>query len=394
MLQWQHYAKELFRVLSGPETTTESHYPDAILQHYGWRSFYVDVTKSPAVAAWFASHAYECGKPVVEMTEGANEEFVMLVHNAPKYVPTEKPGTIYIISKEMAQTDGGLFVDLTEIECEDTKPRFHTQQGGLIGPFSRLSPSAVLERWVVPSAVLREFAAEAGLKRTEDLFPSREDDIFLNLLLAVPWEHVGGKPGDPIFARGLDIPEYDYRPTRRYLSNTAFSRREWLSRSDHLGASSLLGPAVRFGMREVSFYYNVDNPIQRFERIVKLLNEHPVIVIEIDGIVRGPEGSRGDEYAKGIIIHRAAENMVHISELAVRHPGTKMLGARALAPWTYQITENGAFARHPHKDDCPCNNPGRHEHLFRYAQVFELLLREGAFRSVSALEYRHKDVSV
>jgi hypothetical protein len=230
------------------------------------------------------------------------------------------------------------------------------------------------------------------LKRTEDLFPSREDDIFLNLLLAVPWEHVGGKPSDPIFARGLNIPEYDYRPTRRYSSNTAFSRRAWLSRTDHLELTPLLGTAVRFGMEEESFYYHLDTPPTRLERLVKVLDQHPVIVVEIDGIVRGPEGYKSDEYAKGIIIHRIADHLFHISELAVRHPGTEVAGARALAPWTYRITESGAFARQSHEHDCPCNNHGRHEHLFRYAQIFELLLGEESFKQVAALEYRHKDL--
>jgi len=389
MLKWQHHAKEILRVLTGPDGVAISHLSDAILQHYGWRSFYVDVTKSPTVATWFASHTYTSGKPVIEMTEDVNEDFVMLVHNAPKYVPFEQPGSIYIISKTKAQTDGATLVDLTEIECEDTKARFHAQQGGLIGPFSRLSPAAILERWEVPATVLREFASEGGLKGTEDLFPSREDDIFLNLLLAVPWEHVGGKPSDPIFARGLDIPEYDYRPTRHYSSNTAFSRRAWLSRTDHL---ELLATAVRFGMEEESFYYHVDTPPKGFERLVKVLNKHPVIVVEIDGTVRGPEGHKGDEYAKGLIIHRIADHLVHISELAVRHPGTEVGRARALAPWTYQITESGAFVRQSHEHDCPCNNHGRHEHLFRYAQVFELLLGEGSFKQIAALEYRHKDL--
>lgn len=394
MLKWQHYAKEILRVLSGPDGSAPCQLSDAILQHYGWRSFYVDVTKSPAVAAWFASHTYISGKPVIEMTEGVNEEFVMLVHNAPKYVPAEQPGSIYIISKLKAQTDDAKFVDLTEIEYEDTKPRFHAQQGGLIGPFSRLSPAAVLERWEVPATVLREFAVEGGLKRTEDLFPSREDDIFLKLLLAVPWEHVGGEPGDPIFARGLDIPEYDYRPTRRYASNTAFSRRAWLSRTDHFGRSSLLDSAVRFGVGEESFYYHIDSPPQSSERLIKILGEHPVVVIETDGIVRSPEGHRGDEYTKGIIIHRVADNLVHISELAAQHPGTKVAGVRALAPWTYRITERGAFVREPHEEDCPCNNHGRHEHLFRYAQVFELLLGEESFKQVSVLEYRYKNAGI
>jgi hypothetical protein len=392
MLKWTHYAKELFRVLSGPGHVTPKHYPDAILQHYGWRSFYVDVTKSPAVAAWFASHTHTPGKEVIEMTEDANEEFVMLVHNTPKYVPAEKPGHIYVISKTKAQTGDAVFVDLTEIECEDTKPRFHSQQGGLIGPLSkRLAPEAVLEHWIVPAPVLRDFAAEAGLHQTSDLFPSREEDIFLKLLLAVPWEHVGGEPEDPIYGRGLDIPEYDYRPTRWHPFNTAFSRRKWLSRTDHLGKYSLLASALRFGVVEESFYYHVDSPPQKLPRLAKILGENPVVVIETDDIVRASEGASSDEYTKGIVLHRAESSLVHLSELAAKHPGIKLTGARALAPWTYRLDSDGTFVRQPHEHDCPCNNPGRHEQLFRYAQVIECLLGEGAFRGVSTLEYRHKD---
>lgn len=393
MLKWMHYAKELFRVLSGPGHETPKHRPDAILQHYGWRSFYVDVTKSLAVAAWFASHSYEKRKPVVEMTEDAHEVFVMLVHNAPKYVPAEAPGHIYVISKNKVQTTGELFVDLTEIECEDTKPRFHSQHGGLIGPLSkRLSPDAVLEHWIVPAAVLREFAAEAGLRTTKDLFPSREEDIFLNLLLAVPWEHVGAKPENPIYARGLDIPEYDYRPTRRHSFGTAFSRRQWLSRPDHLGSSSLLRSALRFGVGEESFYYHVDSPPQKIPRLAKLLEENPVVMIEIEGIVRAPERARSDQYTKGIVLHRGDADLLHISELAAKHPGTKLVEARILAPWTYRVGGDGTFVRYPHKHDCPCNNSGRHEQLLRYAQVIEVLLGDNAFREVSPLEFRHEDL--
>jgi hypothetical protein len=392
MLKWRYYAQEILRILSGPEGITIDHLSDAILQHYGWRSFYVDVTKSPGVAAWFASHAYTSGNRMIEMAEDVNEAFVMLVYDTPKYVHAESQGSIYIISKTKAQANGATFVDLTEIECEETKPRFHVQQGGLIGPFSRLSPAAVLERWDVPAAVLREYAAEGGLIRTEDLFPSREDDIFLSLLMAVPWELARIEGNDFIFRRGLAIPEYDYRATRRFSSNTAFSRRAWLSRTNHLGSAPSLSAAVRFGLEEESFYYHVEVPPQGFERVVNLLNRHPVIVVEINGIVRHPEDHRGDEYAKGIIIHRVADKLVQISELAVRHPGIEVAGARVLSPWTYRITESGAFVRQPHEHDCPCNNHGRHEHLFRYAQVFEDLLAKGAFKQVSELEYRHKNV--
>jgi FRG domain len=390
MLKWQHHAKEILRILSGHDSVSDGLLSDALLQHYGWRSFYVDVTKSPAVAAWFASHKFIKGDPVLEMSEDVNEEFVMLVHNAPVYIPSDQPGNIYVISKTKAQINSAKFYDLTRIECEDTTPRFHTQLGGLIGPFSRLSPSAVLERWEVPSDVLREFAGESRLERTEDLFPARENDIFLDMLLAVPWVAERSGAGGLIFRRGLEIPEYDYRPTRRYSSNTAFSRPGWLSRTKYFRATSLLGMALRFGLEEETFYYCIDTPPKKFERVVKLLKEHPVVVVEIDGIVCNHVNHRDGCYTKGIIIQRVDTHLVLINELGVSHPGMKITGAEALSPWTYQLTEDGGFVRHPHELDCPCNNYGRHEHLFRFAQVFEILLLEDSFRQISALEYEHK----
>ena len=38
----------------------------AILQHYGFRSWFVDVTADPSIAAWFAVHSYEAEKIFVQ----------------------------------------------------------------------------------------------------------------------------------------------------------------------------------------------------------------------------------------------------------------------------------------------------------------------------------------
>ncbi len=57
MLKWCRYSQNVL------DTFIVKHRADfgfqqALLQHYGWRSFYVDCTSNPGVAAWFAGHSY------------------------------------------------------------------------------------------------------------------------------------------------------------------------------------------------------------------------------------------------------------------------------------------------------------------------------------------------
>src|SRR5688572_30167882 len=55
MMKWTFFATDLLR-LSGTATDGVAAPPEfvqALLQHYGWRSFFVDLTSSAAVASWF-----------------------------------------------------------------------------------------------------------------------------------------------------------------------------------------------------------------------------------------------------------------------------------------------------------------------------------------------------
>jgi hypothetical protein len=55
MLRWCRYAKSVLDIyLTGYSNPLES--SQALLQHYGWRSFDVDCSTDPAVGTWFASH--------------------------------------------------------------------------------------------------------------------------------------------------------------------------------------------------------------------------------------------------------------------------------------------------------------------------------------------------
>ena len=56
MQKWLYFARALLRAVSEDKYEDISdEFVQAILQHYGWRSFYIDLTKSLAVACWFAA---------------------------------------------------------------------------------------------------------------------------------------------------------------------------------------------------------------------------------------------------------------------------------------------------------------------------------------------------
>jgi hypothetical protein len=60
MFKRSHYAKTMIRVFSGASYFDIClEVSQAIFQHYGWRSFYVDLTKFPQIAAWFAANQHE-----------------------------------------------------------------------------------------------------------------------------------------------------------------------------------------------------------------------------------------------------------------------------------------------------------------------------------------------
>jgi hypothetical protein len=98
MLKWTHYANSILNAFMGyPYQDISLELSQAILQHYGWRSFFIDLTKSPAVACWFAANQYS-ESPTINMTENSEEEFIWMVHKQAQYTLSESKGHIYIIN--------------------------------------------------------------------------------------------------------------------------------------------------------------------------------------------------------------------------------------------------------------------------------------------------------
>ncbi|WP_194578434.1 FRG domain-containing protein, partial [Vibrio anguillarum] len=124
MFKWTHYAKAMIRAFSGANYfDIDFEISQAILQHYGWRSFYVDLTKSPQIAAWFASNVFE-EKKSIHMCEDLDENPVWLVHKTAKYTESSSTGHIYVIDLLALSTLGIKVHDLTLLQGDEGKLRF------------------------------------------------------------------------------------------------------------------------------------------------------------------------------------------------------------------------------------------------------------------------------
>lgn len=78
MIKWTYYAKRaLQHLVRGWKKTGDTATNQAILQHYGFRSFFLDASGDPRVAAWFASNRFE-SKIAVNLVEDCFEDPVWL----------------------------------------------------------------------------------------------------------------------------------------------------------------------------------------------------------------------------------------------------------------------------------------------------------------------------
>jgi hypothetical protein len=74
-------------------------FTQAILQRYGWRSFYLDASSSPEVSSWFAAHTFSSTRKL-ELCEDCFEDPVFLKKLAANYAYQDGQGILYVLSKQ------------------------------------------------------------------------------------------------------------------------------------------------------------------------------------------------------------------------------------------------------------------------------------------------------
>ncbi|MBD9437341.1 hypothetical protein IB223_14655 [Pseudoxanthomonas sp. PXM03] len=375
MLKWTHYAKKaLERHVDGWSDAGDPATDQAILQHYGWRSFFVDATGDSRVAAWFASQEFVSHRSA-EMVEDCFENPVYLRCDQASYKESSDSGHIYVISRRKLRAAGLEAIHLSEIATRDGAPRYVRQDAYMIGSLydGYLDPSLVVAHISAPADVLR---AHAGSMNTAWLFPEPEDDPIFSELLAMPWEKIGTMGGGiDAFARSLPIPEYQPHLRKIMPPESAFHRPFWIS--DLSPPPGQQGqPRRQVHIRCGSAAYHGSAPVPNLLRqIMRLLEESDEVIIETDALVYH---GMGTTYGKGIAVIKTSDDLLEVFEFGVDHPGLRLERAARFPGLFYSVDVNGVWHRKIHAEDCSCGDP--HEGNLRILGIVNELLEDGSIR--------------
>jgi len=374
-LRWTHYARFILAALldrDASDVTLE--FSQAILQHYGWRSFYLDASSEPSVSAWFAANSFS-SRMSLEMCEDCFEDPVLIRKLAAKYThDPEGDGFLYVLSKERMQQCGLALVDLSSIDLGEHRPRFHAQQAWLVGPLHGDLPVECIEATIkAPKGLLAAYAKTKGLSQTSDLFPSAEEDPVLQLLATMPWKRIRfpGEEDAPmkIFAQPFEFPEYHVSFRKRQPPIVAFYEGGDLTTGADL-------PDVKFfDVPELVVYGSADIGSMKFPQVHKLINgEGKHFIFEIDNLVRRP-GPLTSEYLKGLALSKLENGLVAVADFAVDHPGLQIGGFGINAGWHYRVASDGSWNREVSPEDCTCGNNSIHMHHISMLTILEDALR-------------------
>jgi len=392
MFKWVHYSNAIIRAFGGRDyhnISLES--SQAILQHYGWRSFFVDLTKSAHLACWFAANKYEERK-TINMCEDFEENPVMLVQKESLYTETNQQGHIYIIDVLALESLNLKVHDLTEIDSEGGTLRFHVQEACLVGNLKNGLPhQSVIAHLEVNHQILVDYYRKNGIKTTSDVFPDRKKDFILQSLLNIPWYRIPIEGSIPWYRRGLELPEYDARFIKHLSPKTTLYNEYWIA--DNRGdPDSPLYDIPFYKISEQAYYANTNENFTLAE-INKILKVHKGFVIELSGLINIVELSVDYEYEKGVFVEKISDDIVEVSGLIIKHPGQTISGIGVVKGWHYRIDGN-KWTRIEHPDQCPCNNTLRHELQFSLLHILNESIKDKRIVIEDTLNYSHKDIEV
>jgi len=355
MIKWTYYAKRaLQHLVRGWKETEDTATNQAILQHYGFRSFFLDATGDPRVAAWFAGNRFE-SKIAVNLVEDCFEDPIWLRTCNAWFVPTEDVGHLYLISQKSLRRSGIQAVHLSEIATHQGAPRYVRQDAYMVGPLIQggLSSDCILCHITAPAEVLRNFAGgfSAGW-----LFPGPSDDPVYHELLAMPWEKMRHIPDDGLeaFWRSLELPEYSGHLQKHMPPRSAMYRPFWTRDLPPLpNCQTATARQMAQLLCGSSLYHGASTPRFILPEINKLLEEYDEISIELDGLVYHGMDTK---YGKGVGIVKVSGGIVCVFEYGVDHPGLRIMGIGRFYGLHYRIDSLGSWERVLHEDDCTCGS--------------------------------------
>jgi hypothetical protein len=374
MPKWCRYAGNVLDVYLG-EAGKSADFTQALLQHYGWRSFYVDCSATAAVAAWFASHKY-AEKNAIELCEDYEERPVMLIKRMAQYGYEEGEGHLYVFDKAVTRQSVGL-IDLAALRIDDACPRMAAQDAWLLGPLSnQVVPTACFAAHITGSrAVFRDYAAEEGIVDTDRLFPSSKEDPLLRVLLGLPWKKVREPQegiGIPIFRRALDVQEYHDSFVKIAARRTAFYQGAGVTDYGSIDGGKYGGIAVR--VPEIALFGVAREAPLRFPKVAALLAKHRAVAFEIDELIQHANLGGTQLYQKGIVVTAHEPDLVDLCELAVEHPGLDLTRAGMILGWYHRIGSDGLWTREAHPEQCNCGNDDTHLRRISALHIIERYL--------------------
>lgn len=360
MLKWCRYADNVLDTYISAAGTSLA-FTQALLQHYGWRSFYVDCSASAAVSAWFASHVYS-ERQTVELCEDCEEEPVMLVKRMASYEFAEGDGHLYAFDGAIAEKRVGV-TGLAALKIEGARPRTMAQDAWLLGPLrnTEVPMECFITHITASRSVFRDYAAEEGLTDTERLFPPTKDDPILRALLGLPWkkiDHPENNVAIPVFQRALDLPEYHDSFVKIASSGTAFFQGARVADRGSIDGGKYGGIVVQ--VPEQALFGAADGAPLHFPKVSELLAEHRSVAFEIDELIQHVNMRGRVLYQKGIMVTAHEPTLIELSELMVEHPGLEMTGAGMVPGWFYRVDEQGIWTREAHPEQCECGNEKPH----------------------------------
>lgn len=389
MIKWTYYAKRaLEHLVRGWKETDDTATNQAILQHYGFRSFYLDASGDPRAAAWFACNRFH-SKAAVDMVEDCFEDPVWLRTLNASFVPTEELGHLYLISKKSLRQYGVQAVHLSEIATREGAPRYVRQDAYMVGPLiqSGLSVDCLLCHVTAPAVVLRDFAGDYS---TSWLFPEPSDDPVYRELLAMPWEKMRHVQDDvlEVFSRSLELPEYSYNLQKHMPPRSAMYRPFWTRDLPPPPGLKIEAPLrVTQLLCSSAIYHGVSAPRTILPEISMLLESCDEISIELDGLVYHGMGTR---YGKGVGIVKMAVDVTCVFEYGVDHPGLRIVGIGRFYGIHYRIDREGRWERVLHDEDCACGSD--HADNFALLGRVDVALSSGWLQRADAHLFVQRDL--
>lgn len=360
-------------------------FSQALLQHYGWRSFFLDLTENPGVAAWFAGFGFH-KKGAIHINL---EQDFAIVRDAASYLPNLSDGHLYVLSIEKLESSGYYLADLTQVRL-GARCRPQVQSAWLAGILNRshttIHSDCVVAHFTGPAEIFRRFAAEIGFDAIGTVFPPSSEDFVLEQLEAQPWERIKSKPPRGIphaYRRMLAFPDYHSTSEILLPPDVALYSQTWVS-NRRLGE---FRDALFFKAADNMFFGSGQIQGTPCSEVWPFLDEYGLLVVESSSIMRTVKPRAETSYYKGVIVSRVDDTTIEVNEMLVNYRATTLTGVAVAMGYSYERAPDKLRRTRP-KTDCSCGNELWHGSHVSILEILNESIRRGKIRSSGDRAFR------